>query len=120
MSTNDTFESSVRHAGRHPARARHDRTLLLDLIAVLEANPAGLRRWSVMRALRTRRAQAGHEITPKFEDEVERLFRDHCAVEPSRENESRPFFRPKEKAGEVWAVDAACLRRFHEREHEAA
>ena len=102
------------------SRARRDRTLLLDLVAVLEANPKGLRRWSVMRAMRMRRTQAGHEITPKFEDEVERLFRDHCASEPERENEARPFFRPKETAGEVWAVDVACLRRFREREHEAA
>ena len=79
-------------------RHRHDRALLNDLIAVLEANPAGLRRWSVMRAMRTRRERAGHEITLKFEDEIERLFREYCVSEPPRENETRPFFKPKEKA----------------------
>lgn len=118
MSAGEILERSVRRAERSPSRARRDRTLLLDLVAVLEANPKGLRRWSVMRAMRTRRAEAGHEITPKFEDEVERLFRDYCASEPSRESETRPFFKPKETAGEVWAVDAGCLRRFREREHE--
>jgi hypothetical protein len=120
MSSGETLEDPVRRAVRTPARARHDRTLMRDLIAVLEANPAGLRRWSVMRAMRMRRTQAGHEITPKFEDEVERLFREYCAPEPPRANETRPFFKPKEKAGEVWAVDPARLRGFHEGEHEAA
>jgi len=120
MSIDDFAERPVQHAERTPSRVRVDRTLLADLIAVLEASPKGLRRWSVMRAMRTRRAQAGHEITPKFEDEVERVFRDHCASEPPREGESRPFFRPKETAGEVWAADPARLHEFLRREHEAA
>jgi len=105
---------------RSPMRQRYDRTLLNDLIAVLEASPAGLRRWSVMRAMRTRRQRAGHEITPKFEDEIERLFREYCITEPPRENDTRPFFKPKEKAGEVWAVDPARLPAFLERAHEEA
>ena len=120
MSAGETLERSTRHMQRSPARTRHDRTLLFDLVAVLEANPKGLRRWSVMRAMRTRRANAGHEITPKFEDEVERLFRDHCAPEPPRENETRPFFKPKETAGEVWAVDPARLAPFLNGEAAAA
>jgi hypothetical protein len=120
MSAAETLEDPARRAERTPARARHDRTLMRDLIAVLEANPAGLRRWSVMRAMRARRAQAGHEITPKFEDEVERLFREYCAPEPPRADETRPFFKPKEKAGEVWAVDAARLAQFLTGEHAAA
>ena len=118
MSIEELDESA--RAVRSPARMRLDRTLLLDLIAVLEENPAGLRRWSVMRAMRTRRARAGHEITPKFEDEVERLFREYCAAEPPRENERRPFFRPKEKAGEVWAVDVARLAAFLDGEDAVA
>jgi hypothetical protein len=105
---------------RNMMRQRYDRTLLNDLIAVLEENPAGLRRWSVMRAMRTRRERAGHEITLKFEDEIERLFREYCVSEPPRENETRPFFKPKEKAGEVWAVDPARLTAFLEGAHEAA
>ena len=63
---------------------------------------------------------AGHEITLKFEDEVERLFREYCVNDPPRENETRPFFKPKDTAGEVWAVDAQRLTAFLEREHEAA
>jgi hypothetical protein len=109
----NTDEFLAEHrAVRTPTRLRYDHTLLLDLIAVLEANPKGLRRWSVMRAMRTRRARAGHEITPKFEDEVERLFREYCATEPPRENETRPFFRPKETAGEVWASHADRIGAF--------
>ena len=104
---------------RNPMRHRYDRTLLVDLIAVLEANPAGLRRWSVMRAMRTRRERAGYDIALKFEDEVERLFREYCVDEISRENETRPFFKPKEKAGEVWAADPTRLAAFLEGAHEA-
>jgi hypothetical protein len=116
----DEFDRPTPRATRSPMRTRHDRTLLNDLVAVLEANPAGLRRWSVMRAMRTRRERAGHEITLKFEDEIERLFREYCVTEPPRENETRPFFKPKEKAGEVWAVDPARLGPFLEHAHEAA
>jgi len=116
----DLDEGAPERVLRNPMRQRYDRTLLNDLIAVLEANPAGLRRWSVMRAMRTRRERAGHEITLKFEDEIERLFREYCITEPPRENDTRPFFKPKEKAGEVWAVDAARLTGFLERAHEEA
>ena len=118
MTASDEY-APLRNA-RNTMRQRHDRALLDDLIAVLEANPAGLRRWSVMRAMRTRRERAGHEITLKFEDEIERLFREYCVSEPPRENETRPFFKPKEKAGEVWAVDPANLAAFLEGTPEAA
>ena len=93
-----------------PDRLRTDRALLADLVDVLKANPAGLRRWSVMRAMRERRAAAGYEITLKFEDDVERIFRQHCERDvPAQGLESRArgnflFCRPKERAGEVWAV----------------
>ncbi|MGH6871354.1 MAG: hypothetical protein ACREHE_07600 [Rhizomicrobium sp.] len=77
---------------------------LLDLIAVLRANPRGLRRWSVMRAMR---ARATREITPKFEDDVERTFRRHCegdCVRGSAPTGPALFHRPKDTAGEVWAL----------------
>jgi hypothetical protein len=118
MCSDNFLEEPVRNAGRNRTRASFDRTLLNDLIAVLQDNKAGLRRWSVMRAMRTRRARTGHEITPKFEDEVERLFREYCVGDPPHENDTRPFFRPKDKAGEVWAVDTQRLRAFLETAHD--
>lgn len=116
--TDDLPAEPARNAGRNRTRPRFDRSLLNDLIAVLQENKAGLRRWSVMRAMRTRRARTGHEITPKFEDQVEQLFREYCVTDPPRENETRPFFRPKDKAGEVWAIDAGRLHLFLETTHE--
>ena len=113
-------EHSPIKAARIAVRHRHEHGLLGDLIVVLEENPAGLRRWSVMRAMRERRERAGHEITPKFEDRIERLFREYCVSEPPREDDTRPFFKPRDKAGEVWAVDRARLVRFLEGAHEAA
>jgi len=113
-------EHNSPRAARNAVRHSRERRLLADLIAVLEEHPAGLRRWSVMRAMRKRCGRAGYEITPKFEDDVERLFREYCVSEPPRENETRPFFKPKEKAGEVWAVDPVRLMSFLERLHEAA
>jgi len=84
---------------------------LLDLIAVLRLHPKGLRRWSVMRAMRLKSEKAGREVSPKFEDDVERIFRRHCAGDPVRiganDGTIELFHRPKDKAGEVWAVDLA-------------
>ena len=55
---------------------------------------------------------SGLEILPKIEDEIERVFRKFCAGEPlpkgvkgPRRPEDALFHRPKEKAGEVWAVN---------------
>lgn len=79
---------------------------LIELAKVLAANPSGLRRWSVMRAIRSGRERAGREVPQKLEDDVERMFRRHCAdikgstVSP----EEALFYKPKEKAGEVWAA----------------
>ncbi len=90
-------------------RTRSDRAILLELIKVLTPHPGGLRRWSVMRAIRKERENASRDIPQKFEDEIERTFRRFCAdAEGAKARTCAPenefFYRPKEKAGEVWAV----------------
>ena len=88
------------------ARSAPDPAYVADLIGVLLAQPGGLRRWSVMRAIRQRRAKTQRPVPQKFEDKVERAFRGFCADDPMKAGESKDalFYRPKDKAGEVWAV----------------
>lgn len=86
-------------------RAKPDADCVAELIEVLLANPAGLRRWSVMRAIRTRRETANKQVPQKFEDQIERAFRGLCAGEQGKSDDGNAlFYRPKDKAGEVWAV----------------
>lgn len=81
-----------------------DRTAV-ELIEVLRPHAAGLRRWSVMRAMRSRREARGRSIPLKFEDNIERVFRRLCADPGQAAAESEAvFYRPQERAGEVWAV----------------
>ena len=75
-----------------------------ELIAVLAPHPGGLRRWSVMRAIREQRNREGHMVSLKFEIEVERVFRGACSGEVNGSPRAALFFRPEGKAGEVWAV----------------
>ena len=80
-------------------------TVLNELIAVLALHPNGLRRWSVMRAIRDVRNKAGRSMSLKFEIEVEREFRAACSNCPEGSGDpNAPFFRPEGKAGEVWAL----------------
>jgi hypothetical protein len=82
---------------------------LLDLIRVLKLHPAGLRRWSVMRAIRKNRETDRFPIPQKMEDGVERVFRNHCAdSENFKKRDGSPdaalFHWPQGKLGGVWAV----------------
>lgn len=90
-------------------RNEEDRLYLLDLIRVLKAHPAGLRRWSVMRGIREYRKAAGLPIEQRMEDAVERLFRNHCAdPEKSKKRNVAPdaalFYWPQGRQGGIWAV----------------
>src|SRR4051812_1449009 len=87
----------------------HTGPVILDeLRTVLAAHPGGLRRWSVMRAIRKKRERTGEHMPQNFEVEVERTFRRFCA-DADKKHRGRAsgdalFFRPSEKAGEVWAI----------------
>ena len=80
-----------------------------ELIAVLAAHPGGLRRWSVMRTIRKNREAQSRDIPLKLEADVERAFRQFCAdaADASMRTvaaDQALFYRPAEKAGEVWAL----------------
>jgi hypothetical protein len=100
-------------------KLRTDSPILNELVKVLAPCPAGLRRWSVMRAIRKERERTGRDIPQKFEDEVERTFRrfcaaaDHAKTGPNDGGEAL-FYRPREKAGEVWAIIPGRAEAQHE------
>jgi hypothetical protein len=86
--------------------SRIELATLNELIEVLSAHPRGLRRWSVMRSIRASRIKRARDIPHKFEDDVERMFRRHCDGAEMRlaTRGATLFYRPKETAGEVWAL----------------
>lgn len=95
-------------------------SILNELIAVLAPHPGGLRRWSVMRAIRERRNRDCHAMSLKFEIEVERVFRGACSNLPEgRGDPDAPFYRPEGKAGEVWALHPQHARRAEAVSEEA-
>lgn len=98
--------SAPRDAQTTATKQYSERRMTADLIDVLRPHRQGLRRWSVMRALRTRREAEGCEISQKFEDDVERVFRRLCVDATGNNSSSAVFYRPPERAGEVWAVYA--------------
>ncbi len=90
-------------------RIETEHLYLLDLIEVLLPHPAGLRRWAIMRAIRKIHQSAERPISQKFEDGVERVFRNHCAdsVIFKKRNiapENALFHWPQGKAAGLWAV----------------
>jgi len=90
-------------------KLRSDQSIVEELFKVLAPYPGGLRRWSVMRAIRIERERGSRDIPQKFEDEIERVFRRFCADYGDSKTRTCTastalFHRPREKAGEVWAV----------------
>ena len=81
-------------------------TIVEELVAALAPHPKGLRRWSVMRAIRKNREARARDIPLKLEADVERAFRRFCRDDDMRASGAALFCRPAEKAGEVWALDA--------------
>jgi len=81
-------------------------TIVEEIVAALAPYPRGLRRWSVMRAIRKNREAVAREIPLKMEADVERAFRQFCRDDATQTSGTVLFCRPAEKAGEVWALDA--------------
>jgi hypothetical protein len=90
-------------------RRKTHEPILGELIAVLRPHTEGLRKWSVMRAIRAGRRHSSQDIPQKFEEQIERTFRQFCA-DPSEANarictaDTAPFYRRQGAAGEVWAL----------------
>jgi hypothetical protein len=92
-----------------PPRPSNETRTVADIVRALLPHPKGLRRWSVMRAIRTDLRGASRDIPHKLEDDVERAFRHFCAAGTGKTWAGAPsghalFFRPAETAGEVWCV----------------
>jgi hypothetical protein len=91
----------------HQDRRAPRPTIVEELVAALAPHPGGLRRWSVMRAIRKSREAVARDIPLKLEADVERAFRQFCRDDGMRATGTALFCRPAEKAGEVWALDTS-------------
>jgi len=104
MTYKQAFDMSAPARIAQPSRIEH--SVVRELLKVLLPHPSGLRRWSVMRAIRTERERASRDVPQKFEADIERVFRHFCTG--SETSQCHPdealFYRPKETAGEVWAI----------------
>ena len=89
-------------------------TIVEEIVAALAPHPKGLRRWSVMRAIRKGREAVSREIPLKLEADVERTFRRFCRNDEMRAPGTALFYRPAEKAGEVWALDTSYAGEIQE------
>lgn len=101
--TIDSSTASLRTSSGDASSQR----LLGGLIAVLKPHERGLRRWSVMRAMREHWKSHSREIPAKFEHDIERVFRRYCIDHTETlvcSRDTAPFFRPRATAGEVWAM----------------
>jgi hypothetical protein len=115
------------HSPQRTLRSDSEESYRLDLVRVLLAHPGGLRRWSVMRAMRTRRESLGEEVSFKLEEKIERIFRQSCTDDSyagSGRKTSAPkddalFYRPKDRAGEVWAADTGRARAWLEQREQS-
>jgi hypothetical protein len=92
---------------KHPVNHAVEAELVNELVAVLAPAPAGLRRWSVMNAIRRNRRAKGRDCDLKMEDDVERAFRRFCAGDGASNGPYARFLRPRETTGEVWALNPA-------------
>ena len=81
-------------------------TIVEELVDALAPHPRGLRRWSVMRAIRKSREAGSREVPLKLESDIERAFRQFCRDDSMCASITTLFCRVPEKAGEVWALDA--------------
>ena len=93
----------------HQDRRAPRPTIVEEIVAALAPHPKGLRRWSVMRSIRKNREAVSRDIPLKLEADVERAFRQFCAdaADASMRTvaaDKALFYRPAEKAGEVWAL----------------
>jgi hypothetical protein len=87
-----------------PRSSAPQATIVEELVAALAPHPGGLRRWSVMRAIRNSRHALSRDIPLKLETDVERTFRQFCRGDGAKTSGTVLFYRPSETAGEVWAL----------------